>query len=361
MSRVIVIAEAGVNHNGDESLARELIDVAAEAGADFVKFQTFKADTLVTERARKAAYQSKNDSSTSSQAEMLKKLELDQDCFFRLFEYCKKKKIRFMSTAFDISSADFLVRKLEQNILKIPSGEIANGPFLLELARYKKKIILSTGMATLAEIEEALSIIAFGFLDNPGKKPGRDEFLSAYISKDGQAALRANVSLLHCTTEYPAPYEDANLRCIQPLASSFGLRTGFSDHTDGILAPIAAVVLGASIIEKHFTTDRSLKGPDHKASLDPQNFAAMVSGIRNIEVALGSGTKIPTLLESKNKVAIRQSLVAVENIKVGEYFSTKNVGTRRPGSGLSPSLYWDIMGKRAVCDIDKFDEIVFSV
>lgn len=358
MSRVLIIAEAGVNHNGDELLARELIDVAAGAGADFVKFQTFTADSLVTKRAKKAEYQSKNDQSTSTQVEMLRKLELDQDCFFRLFEYCKKKKIRFMSTAFDISSADFLVHKLEQNILKIPSGEIVNGPYLLEHAKYNKKIILSTGMATLAEIEYALSIIAFGFLGNPNKKPGRDEFMSAYISKDGQTALRENVSLLHCTTDYPAPYKDANLRCIQTLASSFGLQTGFSDHTEGILAPIAAVALGASIIEKHFTIDKSLEGPDHKASLDPQNLVAMVSGIRNIEVALGSGNKIPTFLESKNKISVRQSLVAVENIKAGDYFTNKNIGTRRTGSGLSASLYWDVMGKQAVCDMDKFDEIV---
>ncbi len=359
MSRVIIIAEAGVNHNGDEYLARELIDVAAVAGADFVKFQTFNTHTLVTDRAEKAEYQSKNDQSTTSQAEMLAKLELDQDCFFRLFEYCKKKNITFMSTAFDISSADFLVRKLKQNILKIPSGEIVNGPYLLEHARYNKKILLSTGMATLTDIEHALSILAFGFLNDPDKKPGRDEFISAYLSKAGQEALRENVSLLHCTTEYPAPYEGANLKCIQTLASTFGLDTGFSDHTDGIAAPIAAVALGASIIEKHFTLDKNLIGPDHRASLDSRELEEMVSGIRNISAALGNGIKAPTPSEQKNKIAVRQSLVAVENIKIGEYLTDKNIGTRRPGSGLAPSLYWDLLGMKATRNYKKYHEIKF--
>ena len=357
MSNILVIAEIGVNHNGDEALARELIDVAANAGADIVKFQTFKADLLVTERAEKANYQNRNDGSTGSQSDMLKKLELNRGSFRRLCDYCVTKNIKFMSTAFDLSSASFLVNELGQNILKIPSGEIVNGPYLLEHARFKKKIILSTGMATLGEIEEALAIIAFGLMGEEGKKPGRDSFLSAYMSKAGQALLKENVSLLHCTTEYPTPFQDANLKCIQTLASTFGLVTGFSDHTEGIAAPLAAVALGASIIEKHFTMDKNLVGPDHRASLDPSELAAMVTGIRDIEAALGDGIKIPTPSEKKNIIAVRQSLVAIKNIDVGEYFTIENIGTRRPGSGLNPSLYWDLLGKKVTRGFEKYDEI----
>jgi N-acetylneuraminate synthase len=358
MSRVLIIAEAGVNHNGDENMARELIDIAAVAGADIVKFQTFKADLLVTDRADKADYQSKNDISSKSQADMLKRLELDEDCFSRLSEYCRTKGVEFMSTAFDLSSAGFLVHELKQRILKIPSGEIVNAPFLLAHAMYKKKIILSTGMATLGEIEDALGVIAFGLLGDKTGGPSRDAFRSAYRSRNGQALLREKVSLLHCTTEYPTPYEYVNLMCIQTLASTFGLSVGFSDHTSGIAAPIASVALGASIIEKHFTLDKNLPGPDHKASLEPKDLELMVTGVRSVEAALGSGVKIPTSVELKNKTSVRQSIVALENISAGELFTEKNVGTRRPGSGLSPFSYWDVIGNKATCDFYKFDEIV---
>ena len=357
MPKTIVIAEAGVNHNGDEAMARELIKVASRAGANVVKFQTFKAEALATSRAPKANYQKKNDKECGSQLEMLRKLELDHDCFFRLSEFCNKNNIKFMSTAFDLSSADFLVHRLNQDVLKIPSGEIINEPFLLGHARFKKKIILSTGMATLAEIESALGVIAFGLQDIKGKEPGRDSFLSAYISSEGQELLKRHVSLLHCTTEYPTPYQDVNLKCITTLASSFGLPVGFSDHTDGISAPIAAVALGASIVEKHFTLDKKLPGPDHSASLEPRDLESMVSGIRHIEMALGNGIKMPTSTELTNRVPVRQSIVAIKDIAAGEYFSEKNIGTRRPGSGMHPALYWDVLGKKARCDFIKFDEI----
>jgi|TARA_A100001015_G_C14975027_1_gene706856 N-acetylneuraminate synthase len=357
MPKTLIIAEAGVNHNGDEALARELIKVASNAGADAVKFQTFKAESLATNRAPKANYQKKNDEKIGSQVEMLRKLELDHDCFFRLSEFCKKNNIQFMSTAFDLSSADFLVEKINQDILKIPSGEIINEPYLLGHARFKKKIILSTGMATLAEIESALGVIAFGLQDIKGKVPGRDSFLSAYTSLEGQKLLKRHVSLLHCTTEYPTSYKDVNLKCITTLASSFGLPIGFSDHTDGILAPIAAVALGASIVEKHFTLDKKLQGPDHSASLEPGDLESMVSSIRHIEMALGSGIKMPTSTELLNRVPVRQSIVAIKDIEAGEYFSEKNIGTRRPGSGMHPALFWDVIGKKARCDFKKFDEI----
>lgn len=358
MSNVLIIAEAGVNHNGDEALARELIDIAAESGADYVKFQTFKSDDLVTDRAEKANYQVKNDTLTNSQADMLKKLELDQDCFARLLEYSKTKDIKFMSTAFDLSSTNFLVNQLGQDILKIPSGEIVNAPYLLGHAVYKKKMIVSTGMATLAEIENALGVLAFGLLNKANKVPSQEAFVSAYTSEEGQMQLKANVSLLHCTTEYPAPFEDINLRCIQTLASSFGLQTGFSDHSDGISVPIASVALGASIIEKHFTIDKSLEGPDHKASINPDELKSMVFGIRNIEKALGNGLKIPALSETKNKKNIRQSIVAIKSIKAGERFTEENIGTRRPGSGINPFLFWDILGDKAKYDFKRFDEIL---
>lgn len=357
MSKVLIIAEAGVNHNGDEVLARELIDIAAGSGADYIKFQTFKADELVTNRAEKANYQAKNDTSSNSQVDMLKKLELDQDCFARLLEYSKKKDIKFMSTAFDLSSVNFLVNQLGQDILKIPSGEIVNAPYLLGHSRYKKKMILSTGMATLAEIENALGVLAFGLLSKADEQPSPEAFVSAYISEDGQALLKENVSLLHCTTEYPAPFEDINLRCIQTLTSSFGLQTGFSDHSDGISVPMASVALGASIIEKHFTIDKNLEGPDHKASINPDELRSLVLGIRNIERALGNGVKMPTLQEKKNKNAIRQSIVALNSIKAGDCFTEENIGTRRPGSGMHPFLYWDILGKKAKYDFKRFDEI----
>ena len=357
MSKVLIIAEAGVNHNGDENLARELIDIAAVAGADIVKFQTFKADLLVTDRADKADYQKKNDISSKSQADMLKRLELDEDCFSRLSEYCRTKGVEFLSTAFDLSSADFLVHELKQRILKIPSGEIVNAPFLLAHARYKKKIILSTGMATLGEIEDALGVIAFGLMGQEDIEPGRDSFLSAYTSSKGQELLKKHVHLLHCTTEYPTRYQDVNLECIRTLSSSFGLPTGFSDHTDGISAPIAAVALGATIVEKHFTLDKKLVGPDHSASLEPKDLESMVSGIRDIEIALGDGIKMPTSTELLNRVPVRQSIVAIEVIEAGEYFTEKNIGTRRPGSGMHPALYWDVIGKKARCDFNKFDEI----
>lgn len=359
MSRILVIAEAGVNHNGDELLAKELIDIAESSGADYVKFQMFEAEKLVTTNAKKAEYQIKNDSSDSneSQFEMLKKLELDRDSFMRLSEYCKRKKVSFLSTAFDVDSADFLVNNLKQNILKIPSGELTNAPFLLDHTQFNKNIILSTGMASIKEIKQALGVIAFGYLSNGKKDPSISSFQVAFSSTEGQKILKDKVTLLHCTTEYPTPFEEANLKCIQTLKTQFGLKTGFSDHTAGISASIASVAFGASIIEKHFTIDKNLDGPDHKASLDPGELSIMIKEIRNVEIAIGDGIKKPTKSELKNMIPARQSIVALKKIKSGSIYTTDNIGTRRPGSGITPLHYWEVLGKKAHKDFEEFDEI----
>lgn len=347
---VKIIAEAGVNHNGNVDLAFALVDAAKAAGADIVKFQTFKAKRLVTKEAQQAEYQMLNTGVTESQFTMLSRLELDYATHHELVTYCKKMGIEFLSTAFDQESLDFLVNNLKLKILKIPSGELTNAPFVLQHAQTGCDLIVSTGMATLAEVESALAVIAFG-LTQPLKTPASEaDFAHAYACEAGQAALKEKVTLLHCTTEYPAPVGEVNLKAMQTLGTAFGLTAGYSDHTAGIAIPVAATALGAQLIEKHFTLDKTLPGPDHKASLEPAELEKMVRAIRDIELALGTGLKCPQPSEFKNKTIARKSLVAASDIKVGEIFTEQNLTTKRPGSGLSPNLYWSLLGKIATQD-----------
>lgn len=344
---VKVIAEAGVNHNGDETLAFKLVDAAKKAGADVVKFQTFKAKNLVNASAKQADYQIKNTQRTESQLEMLRRLELSFDAHHRLIKYCNDIGIEFLSTAFDLESLDFLVNELKLTTLKLPSGEITNAPLILEHAKTQCELIVSTGMATLAEIELALGIIAFGYLNQPLTLPTQENFEAAYYSKKGQELLKERVTILHCTTEYPAPMEDINLTAMNTLAAAFNLPIGYSDHSEGISIPVAAVALGAQIIEKHFTLDKMMEGPDHKASLEPIELSEMVASIRKVEVALGDGLKGPRPSEIKNKAIVRKSLVANRRILKGEIFSSENLGIKRPGGGLQPINYWSLVGEKS--------------
>lgn len=342
-----IIAEAGVNHNGSTELAFQLVDAAFAAGCDIVKFQTFKAKNLVTQEAQQAEYQTRNTGVTESQFSMLSRLELDFETHKALISYCNQLGIEFLSTAFDAESLDFLVNDLGLTTLKIPSGELTNAPFVLEHARLGCDLIVSTGMATLAEVETALGVIAFGLISHADTQPSETAFAEAYASEAGRSALAARVTLLHCTTEYPAPMHEINLRAMQTMASAFGLTPGYSDHSAGITIPVAAAALGAQLIEKHFTLDRTMEGPDHKASLEPSELAAMVRGIRDVELALGNGIKGPQPSEIKNKPIARKSLVAASAIRAGEIFSADNLTVKRPGEGLSPYRYWSLLGKVA--------------
>lgn len=319
---VLIIAEAGVNHNGNIELAYRLIDNAVSAGADIVKFQTFTADSLATPKAPKAAYQNQTTGDVESQYQMLKRLELSRDMHELLIEHCRVSGIRFLSTGFDIASVDLLV-ELGQNFFKIPSGEITNLPYLRHIGGYAKPIILSTGMATLGEIETALEVL---------QKSGTHIDL---------------ISVLHCNTEYPTPMQDVNLLAMRTIKNAFGVSVGYSDHTKGIEVPIAAVAIGATIIEKHFTLDCTLPGPDHKASLEPKEFKEMVKAIRNIEMALGDGRKYPTTSEVKNKNIARKSLVASAPIRAGEKLTINNLTVKRPGTGISPMRWDEFLGKNA--------------
>ncbi len=346
MNRTLIIAEAGVNHNGSIEMAKELIDVAAEAGADIVKFQTFKSEMVISKSAPKAEYQKKTTSEGESQLDMVKKLELDEAAHRTLIEYCQSRHIEFLSTPFDFDSIDLLARTFRLARLKIPSGEVTNGPYLLHIARTGKPVILSTGMSTLGEVEAALGVLAFGYLFENGR-PSLQKFQDAYSSEQGQAVLAKRVTLLHCTTEYPAPFNEVNLKAMATMRLAFGLPVGLSDHTPGIAIPIAAVALGASVIEKHFTLDRNLPGPDHKASLEPGELKAMVEAIRQVEAALGNGVKIPSRSEWKNRPIARKSLVAAKPIQKGELFSEENITVKRPGTGATPMSYWELLGRPA--------------
>lgn len=345
--RTLVIAEAGVNHNGDENIAFKLVDAAKQAGADIVKFQTFKARKLVTASAKQAEYQITNTGRQESQFEMLSRLELSYGAHHDLLNYCKKINIEFLSTAFDSESLQFLVGELGLTRLKIPSGDLTNYPLILEHAKTGCDLIVSTGMATLAEVEMALGVIAFGYMQNNDEKPSLDAFQSAYYSIEGQKNLKEKVTILHCTTEYPAPMEDINLRAMDTLVNAFGLSVGYSDHSQGIVVPIAAVARGAKIIEKHFTLSKNMDGPDHKASLEPRELTEMVSSIRNIELALGDGIKGPRTSEIKNKIITRKSLVASKSIALGDPFTADNVEIKRPGNGLPPYFFWQLIEKTA--------------
>ena len=347
MSATYIIAEAGVNHNGSLDLARELIDVAADAGADAVKFQTFRADALASKSAPKAAYQLATTGEEESQHAMLKALELSESDHHVLVEHCARRGIQFLSTPFDAESLDLLVDRFDLPRIKIPSGEITNGPLILRVARTGRPAIVSTGMSTLGEVEEALGVLAFGYVAEAGQEAGREAFSTAYGSNEGQAALRERVTLLHCTTEYPAPFGEVNLRAMDTLREAFDVPVGYSDHTEGITVPIAAVARGAALIEKHFTTDRTLPGPDHRASLEPDELAEMVRSIRTVEAALGRGVKMPAPSERANRAVARKSLVARVAIGAGERFSEQNLAVRRPGEGVSPMQYWSYLGETA--------------
>lgn len=330
MAKVFVIAEAGVNHNGSIDIAKKLIDEAVLAGVDAVKFQSFKAKNLVTKYADKAIYQQKNTENNESQFEMLKKLELSYSSHIELINYCNKKNIKFLSSAFDLESID-LLNKLNIDIFKIPSGEIENVPYLKRIAQTGKKVILSTGMCNLSDIEFALDIL---------RKNGAND-----------------ITVLHCNTEYPTQMEDVNLKAMNTIKEAFKVKVGYSDHTNGIEVPIAAVTLGATVIEKHFTLDRSMDGPDHKASLEPLQLKQMVLAIRNIEKALGDGIKRVTESEFKNKSIARKSIVANKEIKKGEVFTDDNLSIKRPGNGISPKMWDLVIGKKADKDY-KEDELI---
>jgi N,N'-diacetyllegionaminate synthase len=322
---ILIIAEAGVNHNGDLGLAKRLIDVAAEAGADLVKFQTFKADRLATRAAEKAGYQILTTDTKESQHEMLSRLELTEDCHWELIAHCKSRNIGFFSTGFDIESIDLLL-SLGQDHFKIPSGEITNLPYLRHLGKLGRSVILSTGMATLGDIEAAIDVL------------------------EQAGTARAQMTVLHCTTEYPTPMNEVNLCAMQSIHAAFGVAVGYSDHTSGVEVAIAAVAMGATVIEKHFTLDRNLPGPDHQASLEPAELKAMVTAIRNIEVALGDGIKRLTPSEARNKSVARKSMVASQAIKAGEVFSAHNITSKRPGTGISPMRWDEVMGRAASRD-----------
>ena len=330
MQRTFIIAEAGVNHNGNVEIAKKMVDAAVDFGVDAVKFQTFRATDLVTSLAQKAEYQQKTTDASESQLEMLKKLELSAAQHNEIIAHCKKNNIQFLSTAFDINSAR-LLESCNVPIYKIPSGEITNLPYLITVAKIGKPIILSTGMSTLDEVKKSVEIL---------KQNGSGE-----------------ITILHCNTEYPTPYEDVNLRAMLTIQKELKVKVGYSDHTPGIEVPIAAVAMGATVIEKHFTLDKNMEGPDHKASLEPAEFAAMVKAIRNVERALGSEEKKPSPSEIKNMAIARKSIVAKQAIKKGEIFTEKNITVKRPGTGVSPMKWFEVLGTTAVRDFEE-DELV---
>ena len=355
-NRVYIIAEAGVNHNGSLQRALKLVEQAKCAGADAIKFQTFKTELLACRNSPKAVYQQKTTGELESQFEMLKGLELSEGDHLKLKKHCQKVRIDFLSTPFDIQSVDFLANQLGVARFKISSGDITDAPLLLRVALSQKPIIMSTGMCSLGDIENALSILGYGYL-NLGEPQSYSDLSVTLQSKEAWNCLREKIILLHCTTEYPAPLESINLNAMSTISKAFGLPVGYSDHSKGIVVPIAAVVKGAQVIEKHFTLDKTLSGPDHQASLEPDDLAKMVAGIRAVEKALGSTLKAPVESELKNIAIARKSLVAACPIKTGEKFSSSNLTSKRPGSGISPLFYWDYLGKSAKRDYYKDDLI----
>ncbi|WP_227394281.1 N-acetylneuraminate synthase [Jeotgalibacillus aurantiacus] len=325
-----IIAEAGVNHNGRLDLAKQLVDEAKKAGADCIKFQTFVAKHLTTKTAVQAAYQEKNTGRKESQYEMLKKLELSFEDFQELYDYCQEQEIEFLSTGFDADSIDFLAG-LGMKTWKIPSGDLTNLPYLIKIARLQEPVIVSTGMGTMQEVQEAIDVL---------KKYGAGP-----------------ITVLHCTTEYPAPFEDVHLSAMKTMETHFQLPVGYSDHTKGIEVPIAAVALGATVIEKHFTLDQTMEGPDHQASLEPDELKAMITAIRHVEVAIGQGEKKPAASEEKNKVIARKSIVAARPISKGTVFTEENLTVKRPGSGISPMKWFEVIGEKASRDFQE-DELI---
>ena len=333
MNKTIIIAEAGVNHNGNIETAKRLIDVASDAGVDYVKFQTFKANKIVTKQAKRADYQNENTKNLDTQYEMLKKLELNEDAHQVLIKYCNDKGIKFLSTGFDLDSLEFL-HKIGIRLAKIPSGEITNYPYLEKVANLFSEVVLSTGMSDMDDINKALAVLLkFG-------------------------VIKENITILHCNTEYPTPMSDVNLKAMLHIQKELDVKIGYSDHTLGIEVPIAAVALGAILIEKHFTLDRSLPGPDHRASLEPNELKHMVKSIRNTEKALsGSEIKEPSKSELKNKSIIRKSIVAIKPIAIGETFNKNNIGTKRPGTGISPMDWESVIGQVSKANFEQ-DELI---
>ncbi len=330
--RTLIIAEAGVNHNGDPELARRLVDAAAAAGADRIKFQTFVADRLATAAAVKADYQAQTTGAGESQLAMLRRLELGREMHEELIARCRSRRIEFFSSGFDLQSIDLLVQ-LGVESFKVPSGEITNLPYLRHVGGYGRSVILSSGMATLGEIEAALDVL------------------------ERAGTPRSRVTVLHCNTEYPTPMADVNLRAMVTIGNALGVAVGYSDHTAGIEVAVAAVALGATVIEKHFTLDRTLPGPDHRASLEPRELAAMVSAIRNVEQSLGDGIKRPSNSEIKNRSIVRKSLVAARQIRAGEPFTGDNIAVKRPGTGTSPMRWDEVLGRKATRDY-AIDELI---
>lgn len=331
--QTIIIAEAGVNHNGSLDLAKKLVDVAAEAGVDYVKFQTFKAEKIASKSASKADYQRETTVSQESQLTMLKKLELSEEHHYELIDYCQVKNIKFLSTPFDLDSIDFL-KNIGIKLGKIPSGEITNLPYLRKMARSFEQLVISTGMSTMVELRAALKVV-----------------LKEGVSKD-------NIIILHCNTEYPTPFEDVNLKAMESIAKKTGTKVGYSDHTLGIEVAIAAVALGATLIEKHFTLSKTMEGPDHRASLEPKELVGMVKGIRNIEKAIsGAGDKTPSVSEFKNREIARKSIVASMAIKKDDVFTERNLTTKRPGNGISPMKWDNVIGKKAKRNFE-LDELI---
>jgi len=322
LKRTFILAEAGVNHNGNIELAKKLVDAAAESGADAIKFQTFKAESIITKSAQKTAYQKATTDKHESHFEMIKKLELDYQAHIDLIKYCKKKNIIFLSSPFDLVSLELLL-DLDLDIIKIPSGEITNLPFLNAIGKHNKRIIMSSGMSTMKEVRDALSVLL---------KTGTQ---------------KEKITILHCNTEYPTPFEDVNLKAMNTIKEMLDVEVGYSDHTVGIEVPIAAVALGATVIEKHYTLSRELEGPDHKASLEPDELKIMVDYIRNIELSLGEGIKQPSPSEIKNLNIVRKSIVAARKIEKGELFCEENLTTKRPGNGISPMRWDKIIGHKA--------------
>ena len=347
--RVLIIAEAGVNHNGSLDTALRLVDAAAAAGVDVVKFQTFKTEKVIARHAPKARYQQDNCGIAESQFDMVRKLELDGAAFQRIAEQCAARGVEFLSTPFDEDSLELLVTELPVRRLKIPSGEITNAPLLLRAARSGLPLIVSTGMATLGDIENALGVIAFGRLAAAAETvaPTVADFAAAWHSEAGRTVLADAVTLLHCTSEYPARLDEINLRAMATLRQAFGLVVGYSDHTEGVTVPVAAVALGARVIEKHYTLDRTLPGPDHRASLEPDELKAMVTAIRATERALGTSRKGLQAGEVDTRQVARKSLVAAVAISAGAPFTAENLTTKRPGTGRSPFEYWSLLGRPA--------------
>lgn len=345
-----VIAEAGVNHNGSLKMALELVDIAAAAGADYVKFQTFNADKLASSRANKAGYQMRTTSVSENQLDMLKKLELSIDDHKAILRRCKDRGIHFLSTPFDLDSLVLLTKQLMLPEIKLGSGELTNGPLLLAAGRSDAKIILSTGMGTLAEVEEALGVLAFAMCRR-GQPERRADFAETLLDPAVWPVLSERVTLLHCTTEYPAAVEDTNLNAMDTMRRAFGITVGYSDHTKGDAISLAAVALGATVIEKHITLDRNLPGPDHDASLEPSELASLIVNIRAVEKALGSGIKQPSNAEVQNRVAVRKSMIATQNISEGQSITSEVISIKRPGNGVSPMMYWDTLGTKAKLSI----------